>query len=391
MGPEPVEEPNGEATTVSIARCCSRHYFHFARSIRKRIVLYAVAEYIKACVIWGWEASCTAYKSGNGYDWQDSRYNTFCLAFSGSLDSSAFHQTETKFGACKMNEGNNYFESMDTREELALVYKEALTKFLQIWNDHLKAQVEEALETGKSVLFTGHSVGGGIATLATLAILEERGMDAPVFAITFGFPLIGDEVLARADRRQGWANHFFNIVTKGDVFARTPLVPCDSVCRFLEFFLPHWRKSLEQMNDDDMDIFMEPVEWGFPQYLRTILCQALAEFNFISITNMEGAKKLESAFNISPYRPFGYYLFCSEKGALCVGNDEAELVLPILYNSLANFEDEASISDHINYGRLFHANTNIVNLEGLPILPLSQGAPSSALEIRQDFFEFGIQ
>ncbi|GLJ46050.1 hypothetical protein SUGI_0970180 [Cryptomeria japonica] len=350
---------------------------------------FAQPEYIKTSLIRGWKVSCTAYNSDTGYVWQDIGNSTICLAFSGSLDSSAFRQTDNKFGVGNINERNDCFESM----ERALVYKEALTKFSDIWNDNLKAQVEKALKTGKSVLFTGHSIGGGIATLATLTSLRKLGKDAPVFAITYGFPLIGDEVLSREVRKQGWDNHFFNVVLRSDVFARTLLAPCESVCSPLEALLPYWQRSAKQMNEDDKDILMEPVEWGFAEYLSTVVQHAREVVEFITLTNMEAAKKLiaslKLAVELSPYRPFGYYLFCSAKGALLVENSETEVALPILYYSLASGQDQASISDHTHYVTVFNANTNIINLERRQILPLSQGAPYSAMEILLDFLEFG--
>ncbi|GLJ46055.1 hypothetical protein SUGI_0970270 [Cryptomeria japonica] len=354
---------------------------------------------IKASLVEARKASYAAYSRTNGYVKEEIGNNTTCFAFPGTLDSSAFCQSETKFNVCKINVGNNYFKSMvdgttrkDPREP-ALVHKEALNKFLHIWDGNLKQQVVEARGKGKTILFTGHSIGGAIAILATLASLEEWGKDAPIFGSTFGFPLVGDEVLARAVRRQGWANHFFNVVSRSDVFARTLLAPCVSVSKPLESLLPYWQRSVEQMNDDDADILMEPADLDFPMYLRTVLHHACALVNFISATNMEPTNKLIASLKpmvkLSPYRPFGYYLFCSDKGALCVENYEA--VLPILFYSLATCQDQASISDHTGYDRVFHANTNIVMLEGFSKLPLSQGASTSAIEIQLGALGLGIQ
>ncbi|TJX33835.1 hypothetical protein E8P77_35085, partial [Soehngenia saccharolytica] len=128
-------------------------------------------------------ASYDAYSS-NGYVEQDCANNVLCVAFSGAVGASAFSQTDTKFGVCKINENNDCFESMvdgTTRKERepASVFKPALTKFLTVWKD-LKAQVGQALATGKTVVFTGHNIGGGIANLATLASLEKCGKDARV-------------------------------------------------------------------------------------------------------------------------------------------------------------------------------------------------------------------
>lgn len=58
------------------------------------------------------KASFAAYKSVNGYVWRDIGYDTSCLAFSGSLDHSDFHQIDTKFDECKIDEGNPHFTSI---------------------------------------------------------------------------------------------------------------------------------------------------------------------------------------------------------------------------------------------------------------------------------------
>ncbi|XP_057828231.1 lipase-like PAD4 [Cryptomeria japonica] len=343
-------------------------------------------------------ASYAAYNSANGYVSQDFGNNTVCVAFSGSQDPNTIGQIDNKFGVGKINENNDCFESMvdgTTRKDRdrATVYRAALIKFLGLWND-IKTQVGEALQTGKTVVFTGHSIGGGIATLATLASLEKCGKGASVYAITFGFPLIGDEILARAVRRQGWANHFYNVVSKNDVFARTLLAPCISVSGFVAALLPYWKKCVDHMNGVDSDTPMGPDGLEFNKYLVTVLHHACAVVNLITVNNMEPGNKLiaslKPAVKLSPYRPFGYYLFCSEEGGLFVENNEA--VLPILFYSLTSAQGEASISDHTGYDTVFNAHTNVVNLEGLQNLPLSQGAAqSSAMEIQLNALGIGIQ
>ncbi|XP_059067870.1 protein EDS1B-like [Cryptomeria japonica] len=189
-------------------------------------------------------------------------------------------------------------------------------------------------------------------------------------------------------------NHFYNVVSKNDVFARTLLAPCLSVSGFVEALLPYWQRSVEQMNNNDADILMEPADLDFNKYLVTVLHHACAVVNLITVNNMEPGNKLISslkpAVKLSPYRPFGYYLFCSKEGGLFVENIEA--VVPILFYSLASAQGEASISDHTGYDTVFNAHTNVVNLEGLQNLPLSQGAPqSSAMEIQLNALGIGIQ
>ncbi|KAH9328587.1 hypothetical protein KI387_000695, partial [Taxus chinensis] len=338
-----------------------------------------------------WKASSAANKISYGYKIKEVGENIICISFSGFLDGRAFRQTTTKFGVCGNNEGTNekYFGSMidgsvrKQKPQPALVYEENLKKFLHIWDSNLKLKVEEALARGKTVLYTGHSVGGAVATLATLSVLEKlgKGKIASVYCITFGFPLTGDEVLARAVRRQGWANHFCHVVSRRDIFSRILLAPCITVSTPLEALLPNCLKAMKHINDDDTDSIMEdapPENVEFTDIVKTVLQHAYAVVNYISATNMDPSNKLiaslKPAVKLSPYRPFGYYVFCSEQGALWVENYEA--VLPILYYFLATAP--ASVSEHIEYGRMLHAITNVVKLKGLSNLALSQAPPTSA-------------
>ena len=58
-------------------------------------------------------------------------------------------------------------------------------------------------------------MGGAIASLATLWMLDKQlqpGKPKSVFSITFGFPLVGDEILTRAVRRKGWVDQFCHVV-----------------------------------------------------------------------------------------------------------------------------------------------------------------------------------
>ena len=62
----------------------------------------------------------------------------------------------------------------------------------------LLLQTHLGYERGKTVVFTSQSMGGAIASLATLWMLDKQlhpGKPKPVFSITFGFPLVGDEIL----------------------------------------------------------------------------------------------------------------------------------------------------------------------------------------------------
>ena len=75
------------------------------------------------------------------------------------------------------------------------------------------------------MVFTGQSMGGATASLATLWMLDKQlqpGKPKSVFSITFGFPLVGDEILTRAVCRKGWEDQLCHVVLGGGAPVRYP-------------------------------------------------------------------------------------------------------------------------------------------------------------------------
>lgn len=72
----------------------------------------------------------------------------------------------------------------------------------------------------------GHSLGGAVATLCTLRVLQQAS-DAgepppPVKCVTFGSPAIGNPALAAAVTKRGWTDCFQNVTLPGFL----PLLLC---------------------------------------------------------------------------------------------------------------------------------------------------------------------
>eukprot|EP01018_Ginkgo_biloba_P017926 Gb_07500 [translate_table: standard] len=352
-------------------------------------------------------ASCSAYKSTDPFVVNGSQdRSTVVIAFSGCQDPGIF-QTNTKFGECKPSTSNNDFcrSLKDASNEAALVHEGVLKLFSHIWNNSIELQneVEAARSQGKTIVFTGHSLGGGIAALATMRVLEESHS---VFCVTFGFPLIGDENLARAIRRERWANRFCHVVLRRDIFARALVAPWRTISEPLKDLMAYWRNEMTVGYFDSTDTPMREAPPSNPQigkFVATVLKHASALVNYSTATRMAPASSLINSLRpivkLSPYRPFGYYVFCSESGAVWVENYEA--VLPMLYYTLQSSSDayggvdsEACISDHVGYGAIFpKVIQNLVKLEGLENLALSNArSPSqeTAIAIQMEALGLGI-
>jgi enhanced disease susceptibility 1 protein len=352
-----------------------------------------------------WELSCSVYKSqhvNRSYVRSViSAKKLVVFAFRGSLEPNS----PTKYGEYQIKPQDGFLEGMkDGNDQRPSVHQGALSQFQEIWSTSgVQKQVSEDYEKGNTIVFTGHAMGGGIAALATLRMLEmQRGLPKSVFCITFGFPLIGDEILARGVRRKKWADQFCHVVLRRDALSRILLVPSISVSKPLEALLPYWNRSMQSAADSmgSTDSTMaETLPGGIPEFVATVVQHCSAVSNYTSAAKMSPNNPLIAAVKplvkLSPYRPFGHYLFCSSSGAILIENHYA--VLPILYFSLqtlgANLED--FILQHVGYGYILpNALQNIVKFNELSDLPLSDAGSviqDPRIKTQLDALGLGIQ
>jgi len=359
-----------------------------------------------------WKQSCSVYKSRHdnpSYVRAGIRKNLVVFAFCGSLDPNRFTSTETKYGEYQINPQDNigFLDGLkDGNDQRASVHQGSLNQFQDIWNKSgVQKEVGEEYEKGNTVVFTGHSMGGAIAALATLWMLEKQrqpGSPKSVFCITFGFPLIGDEILARAVRRKKWADQFCHVVSRRDAFSRILLAPSICVSEPLQALFPYWKRSMQSAADSmgSSDTPMaEALPVGIAEFVGNVVQHCSAIANYTSAAKMSPNNPLiaavKSLVKLSPYRPFGYYLFCSSSGGIWIENHFA--VLPILYFALqtlgANLED--FILEHVGYGHILPiATQNIVKLNELSDLPLSDAGSiyqDSRITTQLEALGLGIQ
>jgi len=327
--------------------------------------------------------------------------NTVVFAFRGSLDPQVVTSTTTKYGECRIHDIGCLEWMKDGNNQPASVHEGAFNQFLDIWsNSTLQEEARLEYERGKTVVFTGHSMGGAIASLATLCMLDKQlqpGKPKSIFCITFGFPLIGDEVVARAVRRKRWADQFCHVVLGRDAFSRILLAPCISVRKPLEALLPYLKRSMQSAGDSigSTDTPMEEaLPEGIAEFVGTVIQHCSAVVNYSSAAKMSPNNPLiavvKSLVKLSPYRPFGHYVFCSRTGGISIENHFA--VLPILYYALqtSDVNSEQFILEHVGYNHILpNALQNIVKLQELSDLPLSDG--DSRIATQLDALGLGVQ
>ncbi|XP_057867994.1 protein EDS1B-like [Cryptomeria japonica] len=195
-------------------------------------------------------------------------------------------------------------------DQPALVHKGAFNRFQYILeNTDLDTQVQALRE--QAIIFGGHSIGGAVATLATLFFLGKGLRNTPPSCITFGSPLVGDARLGQAIARQDWSGKFCHVV---------------SVAEPLNTIVPHWGPGSDL-----------PIQ----EASRTLVNNGLQYTGSPSIL----------------YRPSGTYMFCSMNRAACF--DDSEAILKILHCTLQSNQGlsfdqivDACISEHTGYGKL---------------------------------------
>ncbi|KAK1407268.1 hypothetical protein QVD17_38882 [Tagetes erecta] len=229
--------------------------------------------------------------------------------------------------------------------------------FLKIFQDLLtnsgfKLEVEKAIKEGKKILLTGHSFGAAIASLATLWMLDEytriRKTKLSIACVTFGSPLIGDGTLTHSVRREKWAGHFTHFVMEHDIVPRMMLAPKTSVGGQLSDILKFFHQKVNTITNQKSHKFPKifnkktpdrPVEHDqlvedkqAVEFFENVMINASAVVSHDAFDLMEPTNSLKERLTadyvkVSPYRPFGTYVFCTSSEDLGVGAPRQQLVV----------------------------------------------------------------
>ncbi|KAJ9568142.1 hypothetical protein OSB04_004108 [Centaurea solstitialis] len=284
------------------------------------------------------------------------------FAFKGSWEVEDWYDDD-HFGETDVD--HHLFPSLQRIGEgrLAKVNKAFLQRFQNLLkNSRFQTEVEKAVKEGKKILITGHSSGGAMASFATLWILEEyarkRAIKVPIRCVTFGSPLIGDGTLSHAVQRQNWAARFTHFVMEHDIIPRLMLAPKTSVQGHLPDILKSFQQKLNtnyqksrkfpklfhkmtpgkpvprerSVEDDQAVAFFENVT------INASVVARRAAFDLMEPTNSLMEKLSVDFVKVSPYRPFGTYVFCNrdERQPLVVDNVNAILQLLFYFLQLTN-------------------------------------------------------
>ncbi|CAN1132730.1 Lipase-like PAD4 [Linum perenne] len=225
----------------------------------------------------------------------------------------------------------------------AMVCSDLLRMFWSIYHDPcFRSQISEVVDKCKSIVITGHSVGGAIASLCAiwlLSSLESISLHSSILCITFGSPLLGNESLSRAILTQRWSGNFCHVISSHDIMPRLLFVQqLAPVAPQLHSLLQYWHLSLSAGSFHPLNLTDEAK--------NNLLHHVIASLQLlVESAAVQGGKMMDSLF-----WPFGNYLFCSDEGgAICV--DNAVSVIKLMYLLLVGLSSAScSIDSHLKYG-----------------------------------------
>lgn len=230
-------------------------------------------------------------------------------------------------------------------------------------------QILALRETCKSIVITGHSLGGTIASLSALWLLchtqlQSVSSSPSVLCITFGSPLLGNESLSRAILRERWGGNFCHVVSKHDIMPRLLFAPSATLTPPMHLLLQLWYSSMSTASPqlESQRIATAAAQLGDQQK---------AEFFGFIMAYLERSSSEEAAQSLL-FWPFGNYLFCSQEGAICL--DNAASVIKMMHLMLMTGTPSDCIEDHLKYGEY----VGRVSLQYLKQRSVVQGEPPAS-------------
>ncbi|CAN6477703.1 unnamed protein product [Victoria cruziana] len=330
-------------------------------------------------------AAFDAHKSGSPFLNKSSK-NHAIFAFPGSCSIDDWFR-HGGFGESKVD--SSLFPSLKVlgTGEVARVNEAFSSKFRHVLEaTKLKDEVTQAIKKKRKIVFTGHSSGGALATLATVWLLERRQDSCTPICVTFGSPLVGDKNFGHAIRREGWSSNFQHIVFTRDITPCIAFAPLEDIKAEFQAILQQWMpKKKPRYPISGSGLSFDELVINF---FTTVTNNAFSTASYDSCTlrccsgGMALLGAVERMVDVSPYRPFGSFVFCCGGGRM-VWVENHDAILQILFYTL-QLEDYGDIAAAARYSVIdlqkdykslmkeYMKKMRIVELNRLEEIPLSQ-------------------
>ncbi|KAL0449879.1 UNVERIFIED_CONTAM: Lipase-like PAD4 [Sesamum latifolium] len=226
----------------------------------------------------------------------------------------------------------------DQEQEPVMVHGGLLQLFLFFYHSqNFQNKILEVLNSSKSVIFTGHSLGGALASLSALWLLSIAQTISPsinILCITYGSPMLANESFSQAILQERWGGNFCHVVAQHDIVPRLLFAPASPFVAHLRALFKFWQLSMSS------PVFKQLASQLSYENYAELLDKVLAcvEERSRSGRNGGGARS---------FWPFGSYMFCTENGAICLDNTMA--IVKLLHLMLAKGSAEACVYDHLMY------------------------------------------
>ncbi|KAM5577862.1 hypothetical protein ABKV19_008277 [Rosa sericea] len=276
---------------------------------------------------------------------EESEYYSTCRNLV-PLDSAGAGDGDRPFSV--LTKSSNSSINGEEDEGAVMVHAGLLNLFLFLRSSQaFKDQMSALINGSKSIVITGHSIGGTTASLCALWLLcylQSVSSTLSVLCITFGSPLLGNESLSRAILRERWGGNFCHVVSKYDIMPRLLFAPLESCTRQLHFLLQYWQMSMLASSPGNFGQYFPVLQLGEEE--KAHLFSFISHHNLL-VSSVAQAEAREEKANIL-YWPFGNYMFCSQEGAICLEN--AASVIEMMHLMFMTGNPSCCIDDHLKYG-----------------------------------------
>ncbi|KAE8701089.1 SAG101-like protein [Hibiscus syriacus] len=293
------------------------------------------------------------------------------VAFSGIQMDSGWEQSCRNLQPLDAGDGGLFapLYRHSQAEEPIKVHQGTLKLFFSFYSS-LQIQIAALVGKVKSIVLTGHSIGGSAASLSALWLLchLQSTISSPisVLCITFGSPLLGNEAIHRSILRQRWGGNFFHVISKHDIMPRlllfTETVNHISITQSLLHF---WHCCMASPH-----VIADGISSELPQDLKTNVFQCV-------LKDLEVLEHAEDLSAKSLFWPIGSYVFCSREGAVCVENATSVIRMMYLMMTMSSFS--CCIEDHLKYGD-YVGNVSKQILKAKSVYENGDGLPDSNFE-----------
>ncbi|ESW09760.1 hypothetical protein PHAVU_009G154000 [Phaseolus vulgaris] len=232
------------------------------------------------------------------------------------------------------------FSARRNKEDDPVMVHAGMLKLFSTFFDSFQNQMLALMGNSntKTIVITGHSIGGATASLSALWLLSylhhiSCSTSVSVLCITFGSPMLGNDSFSRAILKERWGGNFCHVVSKHDIMPRLLFAPTTPYTAQLNLLLQFWQQSTTAP--------------GFGKLAVPVSDQQQELFNVV-MSCLDAATQDGEGSTPILFHPFGSYLFVSSEGAVSV--DSSTAVIKMMHLMFASGSPACSIEDHLKYG-----------------------------------------